>query len=337
VTVVATGGYEYDGTVFLHGHDPRVITQLELEKRLAKDVDAARQLRQVVMIQCVNPPEQKVHYCSRTCCTNSMKNAALIKQINPDCEVYVLYKDLITYGFREQYYTEARERGVIFLRYDEDDPPQVQIDYGELTVRARDVILDQQLTFIPDVLALSMAIMPAQTNAELASILQVPLSSEGFFMEDNLKLRPMDFTREGIFLAGLAHYPKFIEETIAQALATAGRAMTILSKDRLEVGGTVAIVDQEMCVGCLTCVRVCPFQIPTVDPKAVGIGSIMGAAFIEPSLCTGCGTCTSECPADAIQLRHYRDDQLVLADEPILGQWGTRVQPQFADRNVPVA
>ena len=337
VTVVATGGYEYDGTVFLHGQDPRVITQLELEKRLAKDVDAARQLRQVVMIQCVNPPEQKVHYCSRTCCTNSMKNAALIKQINPDCEVYVLYKDLITYGFREQYYTEARERGVIFLRYDEDDPPQVQIDYGELTVRARDVILDQQLTFIPDVLALSMAIMPAQTNAELASILQVPLSSEGFFMEDNLKLRPMDFTREGIFLAGLAHYPKFIEETIAQALATAGRAMTILSKDRLEVGGTVAIIDQEKCVGCLTCVRVCPFQIPTVHPKAVGIGSIMGAAFIEPSLCTGCGTCTCECPADAIQLRHYRDDQLVLADEPILGQWGTSVQPQFADRNVPVA
>jgi heterodisulfide reductase subunit A-like polyferredoxin len=156
-------------------------------------------------------------------------------------------------------------------------------------------------------------------------------------MEDNLKLRPMDFTREGIFLAGLAHYPKFIEETIAQALATAGRAMTILSKDLLEVGGTVAIVDQEKCVGCLTCVRVCPFQIPAVDPNAVGIGSIMGAAFIEPSLCSGCGTCTSECPADAIQLRHYRDDQLVLADEPILGQWGTSVQPQLADRNVQVA
>jgi heterodisulfide reductase subunit A-like polyferredoxin len=140
-------------------------------------------------------------------------------------------------------------------------------------------------------------------------------------MEDNLKLRPMDFTREGIFLAGLAHYPKFIEETIAQSLATAARAMTYLSKDRLEVGGTIAIVDQTKCVGCLTCVRVCPFRIPKIDPKAVGVGSIIGAAYIEPSLCTGCGTCTSECPADAIQLRHYRDDQLVLADEPILGQW----------------
>jgi heterodisulfide reductase subunit A len=321
VAVVATGGYEYKGTSFLYGQDPRVVTQLELEKRLAEDVDAARRLRQVVMIQCVNPPEQEVPYCSRTCCTNTMKNASLIKQINPNCEVYVLYKDLITYGFREEYYTEARERGVIFLRYDEDDSPQVQVNYGELQMRIKDVILGQQLTFTPDLLALSMAIMPAETNSELARVLEVPLSSEGFFMEDNLKLRPMDFTREGIFLAGLAHYPKFIEETIAQALATAARAMTYLSKDHLEVGGTIAIVEQSKCVGCLTCVRVCPFHIPRIDAKAMGVGDIVGAAFIEPSLCTGCGTCTSECPADAIQLRHYRDDQLVLMEEPILGQW----------------
>jgi heterodisulfide reductase subunit A len=321
VAVVATGGREYRGNAFLHGQDPRVVTQLELEKQLVENVDAARELRQVIMIQCVNPPEQQVHYCSRTCCTNTMKNAITIKQINPDCEVYVLYKDLITYGFREEYYTEARERGVVFLRYPEHDQPQVQINYGQLQVRVHDVILDQPLTFSPDLLALSMAIMPAETNEELARILNVPLSSEGFFMEDNLKLRPMDFTREGIFLAGLAHYPKFIEETVAQSLATAARAMTILSKDLLEVGGTIAIVDQAKCVGCLTCVRVCPFQIPSIDPQAVGVGLIQGAAYIEPSLCTGCGTCTSECPADAIQLRHYRDEQLVLADEPILGQW----------------
>jgi heterodisulfide reductase subunit A len=321
VAVVATGGREYKGNVFLYGQDPRVVTQLELERRLTENIDEARALRQVVMIQCVNPPEQELHYCSRTCCTNTMKNAIRIKQINPDCQVYVLYKDLITYGFREQYYTEARERGVLFLRYEEEDPPQVQVSYSELQVRVRDIILDQPLTFTPDLLALSMAIMPADSNPALAKTLEVPLSSEGFFMENNLKLRPMDFTREGIFLAGLAHYPKFIEETIAQALATAGRAMTILSKDRLEVGGTIAVVDQAKCVGCLTCVRTCPFHIPEIDSRAVGVGAILGAAFIEPSLCTGCGTCTSECPADAIQLRHYRDDQLVLAEEPILGQW----------------
>jgi heterodisulfide reductase subunit A len=321
VAVVATGGREYRGNVFLYGEDPRVVTQLELEKRLSENVDEARKLRRVVMVQCVTAPDQAVPYCSRTCCTNTMKNAIRIKQINPDCEVYVLYKDLITYGFREEYYTEARERGVLFLRYEEGSPPEAVLENGKLLVRVKDVILDQDLTFEPDLLSLSMAILPAESNPELARILEVPLSSEGFFLENNLKLRPMDFTREGIFLAGLAHYPKFIEETISQSLATAARAMTYLSKDHLEVGGTIAIVDQAKCVGCLTCVRVCPFQIPRIQPKAVGIGAIMGAAYIEPSLCTGCGTCTSECPANAIQLRHYRDDQLVLDEEPILGQW----------------
>ncbi len=321
VVVVTTGGVEYKGPSYLYGQDPHVRTQLELEKTLSENIDAARDLHQVVMIQCVSPPDQKVPYCSRTCCTNTLKNAIQIKQINPDCQVYVLYKDLITYGFREKHYTEARARGVIFLRYEEQDPPQVRIRDGQLEVQVKDIILGQDLTFTPDLLALSMAILPAESNPTLAKILDVPLSSEGFFMEDNLKLRPMDFTREGIFLAGLAHYPKFVEEAISQAHATAARAMTILSKERLEVGGTIAIVDQAKCVGCLTCVRVCPFHIPKVDPKAIGVGNIIGAAFIEPSLCTGCGTCTSECPANAIQLRHYRDDQLVLAEEPILGAW----------------
>jgi heterodisulfide reductase subunit A len=323
VTVVATGGYEYRGPVYLYGHDPRVVTELELEKRLFEDVDAARKLKQVVMIQCVTPPEQEIEYCSRTCCTNTMKNALTIKRINPDCQVFVLYKDLITYGFREEYYTEARERGVIFIRYEKDAPPQVQVSYGELQVRVKDPILGQTMTFTPSLLALSMATLPAESNPTLARLLNVPLSTEGFFMEAHLKLRPMDFYREGVFLAGIAHYPKFIEETIAQALATAGRAMTILTKDKLEVGGTIAIIDQLKCVGCLTCVRTCPFHIPQMDPGAVGVGGIIGAAFIEPSLCTGCGTCTSECPANAIQLRHYRDDQIVVAEEPILGQWLT--------------
>jgi len=188
-------------------------------------------------------------------------------------------------------------------------------------VRLKDVILDKPLTFTPDLLALSMSTMPAESNPTLSKLLDVPLSSEGFFMEAHLKLRPMDFTREGVFLAGIAHYPKFMEETIAQALATAGRAMTILTKDKLEVGGTIAIVDQSKCVGCLTCVRTCPFHIPQIDHQACGIGEIIGAAYIEPSLCTGCGTCTSECPASAIQLRRYRDDQIMMPEESILGQW----------------
>jgi heterodisulfide reductase subunit A2 len=227
----------------------------------------------------------------------------------------------MTYGFREQYYTKARALGVIFVRYVDEEPPQVQLNAGRLEVRARDRTLDQSFTFTPDFLALSMATVPADTNPELARILDVPLTGEGFFLENNLKLRPMDLTREGVFLAGLAHFPKHIEEAISQALATAARAMTYLSKEHLEVGGPIAIVDQKKCVGCLTCVRVCPFDIPRVDAQAVGVGRIVGAAYIEPSMCTGCGICTSECPANAIQLSHYRDDQLVLAEEPILGQW----------------
>jgi len=151
--------------------------------------------------------------------------------------------------------------------------------------------------------------------------MNLPLSREGFFMEAHLKLRPMDFVEEGIFLCGLAHYPKFIEETIAHALSTAGRAMTILGKDILEVGGVIAVVDQSQCVGCLTCVRTCPFEIPAIQHEATGVGGILGAAYIEPARCTGCGTCTSECPADAIQLRHYHDDQVMVRDQAALGQW----------------
>ncbi|MEJ2212402.1 MAG: FAD-dependent oxidoreductase, partial [Anaerolineae bacterium] len=200
VAVVATGGHEYRGNVFLYGQNPAVVTQLDLEKRLAENGDEARKLRQVVMIQCVNGPEQEVAYCSRTCCINAMKNAIRIKEINPACQVYVLYKDIMTYCFREQYYTEARRLGVLFLRYREGQPPQVTSKGGKVQVQVKDVILDQDLTFEPDLLALSMAIMPAESNPELAHTLQVPLSEEGFFLENNLKLRPMDFTREGIFL-----------------------------------------------------------------------------------------------------------------------------------------
>jgi heterodisulfide reductase subunit A-like polyferredoxin len=161
-------------------------------------------------------------------------------------------------------------------------------------------------------------------------MLAVPLSPEGFFMEDNLKLRPMDFTREGIFLCGAAHYPKFSEEAIAHALATSARAMTVLGQEKLEATIKFAQVDQTKCVGCLTCVRTCPYQIPKIDAGALGVGAIVGAAYIDPTLCTGCGTCTSECPANAIQLLHYHDDQIVVPDMPVLGQWCPICSPQDA-------
>jgi heterodisulfide reductase subunit A-like polyferredoxin len=166
-----------------------------------------------------------------------------------------------------------------------------------------------------------MAIEPSAGTAEMAKLLEVPLSHEGFFLEAHIKMRPMDFMKEGIFVCGMAHYPKFIEECISQALATAGRAITILAKEPLYIGGTIAVVDQAKCVGCLTCVRVCPFHIPKVDPDRVGVGEIVGAAYIEPSLCQGCGTCTAECPATAIQLMNYTDTQIMVPETPVLGSW----------------
>jgi heterodisulfide reductase subunit A-like polyferredoxin len=182
-------------------------------------------------------------------------------------------------------------------------------------------MLGRKMSFEPDLLVLSTAVVPAEGADELARVLKVPLSNEGFFLEAHIKMRPMDFMEEGIFLCGMAHYPKFIEESISHALATAARAITIGSKEPLYVGGTVAVVDPDKCVGCLTCTRTCPFGIPVIDENKMGVGSIVGAAYINPTLCHGCGTCTAECPAVAIQLINYLDQQVMIPDAHVLGSW----------------
>jgi heterodisulfide reductase subunit A len=310
VTVVATGGVEWRGDVYMLDHDDRVVTQLDLEEIIVHRPEEVARLKQVVMIQCVHPPSS-VEYCSRICCTNTMKNAIRVKMLNPDCQVFVLYKDMITYGFRERYYTEARRRGVIFMRHDEEHLPRVsQTADGRLEVRAWEQVFQREMVLSPDLVALSMAIVPSEASEELAKILDVPLSAEGFFQEAHLKMRPMDFMEEGIFMAGMAHYPKFVEESMINAQATAARAITLLSKEPLYYGGPIAEVDQTKCVGCLTCVRTCPFQIPKIQSDVAGVGGIVGTAYIEPALCQGCGTCTAECPAKAIQLIALRDVQL---------------------------
>jgi heterodisulfide reductase subunit A len=319
VTIVATGGEEWRGDVYLLGQNERVVTQLDLEEIFVHRPEKIAELKQVVMIQCVHPSEthpsdvaSDVDYCSRICCTNTMKNALRIKMLNPNCQVFVLYKDMITYGFREQYYTEARRRGVIFMRYDEDRMPQVtQTSDGRLEVEAWEQVFGKQMALSPDLVVLSMSIVPSSGTRELARILDVPLSVEGFFQEAHLKMRPMDFMEEGIFMAGMAHYPKFIEEAITNAQAAAGRAITLLAQEPLYYGGPIAVVDPEKCVGCLTCVRTCPFEIPKINSEQFGVGHILGAAYIEPTLCQGCGTCTAECPAKAIQLMAYLDEQLL--------------------------
>jgi heterodisulfide reductase subunit A len=326
VTIVATGAQETKRHSLLEF--PHVITQQELEEKIIHHPEDIASLNDVVMIQCVKP-EGSPDYCSRVCCTNTIKNAIRLKLFNPSCQVSVLYKNIVTYGFREEYYTEARRLGVVFIRYTDEVPPELILKENQLFVRVHDISLDRWLELPADMVPMSMSIAPAEGSLELSQMLRVPLSSEGFYEEAQLKLRPMDFMRDGIFLAGMAHYPKFIEESISHALAAAGRALSLLSQETLYLGGVVAEVDADKCVGCLTCTRTCPFAIPQVieDGDRVGVGGLGGAAYIDPALCQGCGTCTGECPANAIQLIHYTDEQMMLKEIAGLGTW----------KNIPVA
>ncbi len=302
VTVLATGAQEYRGPEYGYGSNPRILTQQEFEPRLADGTDLPDS---VVMIQCVGPGEK---FCSRICCTVALKNAIKLKEQKPEAQVVVLFRDIRAYGFKERLYTEARERGVIFVRYDDEHRPEVDHD-GNLTVRAWDFELQRQLTLQPDLLVLSMPVVPHDDATEIAGLFKTNIDSDGFFLEAHVKLRPVDFASEGLFMAGMAHYPKLLDETMIQAQAAASRAARILSRDTLAAGGSVAVVDETMCTGCLTCVRICPYGVPQVKPNLTGVGNIMGAASIETAICQGCGSCAAECPAQAIQLMHYTDAQ----------------------------
>ena len=306
VTIVATGGKEYRGGEHGLGTDARVLTQQQFEAVLAADTGLPQS---VVMLQCVGPGER---YCGRLCCTTALKNALRLKAANPLADVTVLYKDIRTYGFKERIYTEARRKGVRFIRFDDDHPPAIDTANGDpLVIRARDPIVHLDLELYPDMLVLSTPMVPADGARELGTKLKVPLDTDGWFLEAHVKLRPVDFASEGLFVAGAAHYPKFLDETIVQARAAASRAANILSRNALTAGGAVAQVDAEKCTGCLTCVRICPYNVPKIRSDLVGVGGLVGAAYIEAAICQGCGSCASECPAKAISVMHYRDAQIM--------------------------
>ena len=312
--VLATGGEEYQGPEYGYGLDERIMTQLEFEKTIAETPDKIQALRSVVMIQCVGPAET---FCSRICCHIALKNALAIKSINPDAQVVIYYRDIRTYGFKERLYTEARDQGVLFVRYEPDQKPVISSN-GVLNVEGIDPILGRALALSPDLVVLSMPIVPRPETHRLAALFKVPLDADGFFLEAHVKLRPVDFSSDGVFMAGMAHYPKLLDETVIQAQAAAARAARVLSQETLTAGGRVAVVDTVMCTGCLTCVRVCPFNVPLIDMNLVGVGDILGAAYIEPAVCQGCGSCVAECPARAIQLMHYTDSQLMAKVEALL-------------------
>jgi len=303
-TIVATGGVEYRGPEYGYGTDPRILTQQEFEERLASDQDLPDS---ITMILCVGPAER---YCSRICCTTALKNALALKKRNPQAQITVLYHDIRTYGFKERLYREARRQGVMFVQYEFDRKPEVEVTDAGLRIAVQEPMLGKEMVYQPDLLVLSMPLVPPEGVEDLATRLKVSLDLDKFFLEAHVKLRPVDFSSDGIFLAGVAHYPKFLDESIVQAQAAAGRALTVLGKDVLEVGGVVAQVDEEKCVACLTCVRVCPYHVPQIKAEFTGVGGIVGAAYIESAQCHGCGVCVSECPAKAIQLIRYRDRQV---------------------------
>jgi heterodisulfide reductase subunit A-like polyferredoxin len=324
--IVATGAREWHGDAYGLGSATGVVTQSELAERIANyELGIATESRNshfaipnsVVFIQCVGPAEK---YCGRLCCTESLENALRLKKLNPKAHITILTKDIRTYGFRERLYTQARAAGVVIIRYDDTHLPVVETTDAPLAVRVWEPMLREELILHPDLVVLATPLTPNEDARELANILKVPVDLDGWFLEAHVKLRPVDFATEGVFVAGAAHYPKFLNEAIAQAQAAAARAATILSKEVLNAGGVVAQVDATKCTGCLTCVRVCPYRVPRIDPTKMAVGGIYGAAHIEAAACQGCGICAAECPAKAIQLLHYRDDQVVAKVEALFAE-----------------
>jgi heterodisulfide reductase subunit A len=302
VTIVSTGAHEYQPKEFLYGEDPRIMTQLELGRMINDRAKDVARWQRAVMIQCVGSRNDENPNCSRICCQSAVKHALELKELNPDMDVYVLYRDMRTYGMLEDYYREARSRGILFCRFSAKEPPQVTINGDNLQVTYTDHVLQRPIRMNVDGLVLSAATLANETE-ELASFLKVPRNAEGFFIEAHAKLRPVDFSSEGIYLCGTAHGPKLISESISQALAAASRAATFLASRDQTIGGVVSRVDQSLCAACLVCVRRCPYGVPHITHENV--------SEINEALCQGCGICVSECPAKAIHLGHYDDDQIM--------------------------
>jgi heterodisulfide reductase subunit A len=312
ILVVATGGEELKPKgQYGYGEDSRVMTQMELEARLAdKTLPAAQRL---TMIQCVGSRNEERPYCSRICCSNAIKHAIELKEGNAGLDVVILFRDVMTYGFLEKYYLKARKAGVRFMRYEKERPPVVAGRNGRLTLTCYDPSIMEEMTFDTDLLVLSAATIAGQNDA-LGNLLKAPRTQEGFFLEAHMKLRPVDFASDGMYLCGLAHSPKNMRETITQAEAAVAKACAVLSKDRILVGGVVAEVQADKCAACLTCVRACPYSVPVINAK--------GEAEIDISKCKGCGSCAAECPAKAIDLMHYRDIQIIEKSGAMLSEGG---------------
>jgi heterodisulfide reductase subunit A-like polyferredoxin len=316
VVIVATGGQERSTEMYLHGKNAQVLTQSKLELALASghlpSELTGKENPMVVMIQCVESRNEENPYCSRVCCSEAIKNALEIKRRLPRSRIVILGRDIRTYGFRELYFQKAREQGVLFVRYPDKNDPTVVEEDGRLKVTVHDISLSRDLVFRPDLVVLSVGIAPALDNPATSGMLRSALTADGFFLEAHPKLRPVDLANEGEFLAGLAHSPRFMDETISQAQAAAGRATTILSKAYLEIPGQIACVDPIDCVACATCVKVCPYGAPMINERK--------KAEIQGAKCMGCGSCAAACPARTITLKNQEEQTTVaMLDELLVG------------------
>jgi len=307
VAVIATGGRPYTPTEYAYGQDPRILTSLELDARFKADDASLADLETAVFIQCVGSREPDRPYCSRVCCTHSVDNALVLKRRNPAANVYILYRDMRTYGEREYLYSEAREAGVIFIRYDLEDKPRVAVGQDKLTVTVTDHVLGRPVEIATDLLTLATAILPNKDEA-LAQFFKVPLNDDGFFVEKHAKLGPSEFATDGVFLCGMAHYPKPIDEAISHAKAAAARAVTLLARKNIHTSGQVAEINPAICSQCGVCVSICPYSAPSFRSAEERFWP--NRAEINPVLCKGCGLCVASCRSGAIRLNGFDNDQI---------------------------
>jgi heterodisulfide reductase subunit A len=307
--VIATGAQEYKPTEYLYGQDDRVLTQLELEEQITAKQEAVTKAQTLAMIQCVGCRNAERNYCSRVCCSQAIKNALKLKQTNPAIDIYIIFRDMRTYGYKEDYYREAASKGVKFIRFEPDNKPVVEAVEEEgrkfLRVSVIDPILGQELSLDADLLALSAAVVPSSTSQELSKLFKVPLNPDGFFQEAHVKLRPVDFAADGVFLCGTAHYPKHLSETIAQAYGAAGRVIGVLSKNSVTATGAICDVNESACVACGGCISACTYD--AIDFYETARGK---KARVNPVLCKGDGLCNAKCPTGAIFLKHYTDEEI---------------------------
>jgi heterodisulfide reductase subunit A len=303
VTVIATGALEFLPEEYHYGKDPRVMTHLDLDRKMVQGEATVEQAESIVFIQCVGSRIPERPYCSRVCCTHTVHTALELKKKRPERDIYVLYRDMRTYGLREDLYRQAREAGILFVRYTLENKPQVEIEGERLSVSVPDPILGQTIRLSADLLVLATAIVPHPQH-ELAQMFKIPLNEDGFFFEAHVKLRPVDFATDGVFLCGLAHYPKPMDEAITQAQAAVSRAVTLLSRLKIQVSGTIAQVNPPLCSRCGVCISICPYSAPGWNERT-------GKAEINPILCKGCGLCAASCRSGAIRLKGFDQEQIM--------------------------